>query len=63
MKTQNRKPWQRDPCSITDKVTMVTIWNQHGIMLTGQARPADARKLVLAGKAYVISDGHIGLCD
>lgn len=50
--------WQKDPAVLkTDKVQ---VWTQSGTMLTAEMPLEEARRMVVEGKAYVITAQAIG---
>lgn len=61
MKTEDRKDWQADPKQITSP--QVTVWNAHGTMMTASMSLDRAKDLVARGRAFIVSNGHIGMCD
>lgn len=61
MKTSDRKEWQADPRGI--KTNLVQVWTVAGTMSTARCPRPDARELVARGKAFVIADQAIGMCD
>lgn len=60
-----RKPaeWQLDPKNVVaPRGSTVAFW-RHGSMLTAMMPVEDARRLVREGRAFVISEGHVGALD
>ena len=61
MKTADRHEWQCDPYQLLSPT--VQCWTYSGTMATANCPLAEARDLVSCGRAYVISDQAIGICD
>lgn len=61
MKTEDRKNWQADPRGV--KTNLVQLWTANGTMASARCPRSDAREMVARGKAFVMTDQAIGMCD
>lgn len=61
MKARKRQTWQADPREI--KTDTVQFWTVNGTMATGQMSQDTARRLVMEGRAFVVSDQAVGQCE
>ena len=60
MKIDKAQNWQTDPNRLNTESGKVQYWSATGGMITAQMPIETARKLVIAGKAYVITSQAVG---
>ena len=60
MKRNHALNWQTDPNKLNTQSGTVQYWSATGGMITAQMPIETARKLVIAGKAYVITSQAVG---